>query len=169
MRKFLSPLDYSHWASHCLQQRPSYQWFWFNKADWAQESAFSRSNPVILIHFIRSARDLWASLTSFASWTKTWRWNSLQNSDPACTTNCWEWLLHLLDDLEVSMLSDPMAKPTVQNQSPPLWNAPTYTELWVFSAPDHPPPGYHTSFQIYLCKPAPLPFPPLVLTQFLAS
>lgn len=39
--------------------------------------------------------DLWVYLISFVSKTETWKWNSLENSDPLCTANCWKWLAHL--------------------------------------------------------------------------
>lgn len=111
MRKLPSPPVCSYWTSHCLPQKPGHQWFWFSKDDWAQESAFSRSTLVILIYFIRSARDPWVSLIPFVSQTKTWRWNSLQNCDSLCTTNCSRWLhLPLLNHLDVSVLPDPSAK-----------------------------------------------------------
>lgn len=105
MRKSLSPLHYSYRASHCLQQRPSYKQFWFRKADTPGIWTFKKS-PRWCWHGIRSARAPWVSLISFVFQTRAGRWNSLQNSDPLFTTNCWMWFPQLLNQMDVSMLSD---------------------------------------------------------------
>lgn len=109
MRKFLSPLDYSYWNSHCLQQRPSYQWFWFNRTDWTQESAFSRSTPWWFWH-----------MSTCLPWTHKFPWYPLlsklksEGEIPYRTLILYVWPTAKCDDLlnylDASMLSDPTAQ-----------------------------------------------------------